>query len=300
MKATRILCLAVLLFLSTNTFAQSLREKFLALCASNDIAGQTSVLKEWEAKSPDDPELYVAYFNHYVQKSITEVLTMDATSNDTESLQLTDSSGTTAGFINSEIKINEDDLKKGIEYINNGINKFPDRLDMRFGKIYALGQFGMYDDFTSEIIKTIEYSNNNKNRWRWSENALREDGKEMMLESIQDYVMQLYETNDDALLENMKQISETVLKYYPDHVQSLSNISVVHLLRNEIDAGLVSLLKAEKVAPTDHIILGNIAQAYKMKGDKKNSLKYYELMFKHGDDGAKSDAKQQIQKLKAK
>ena len=225
---------------------------------------------------------------------------MDATSNNAESLQLTDSSGTTAGFINSEIKINEDDLQKGFEYIDKGINKFPDRLDMRFGKIYALGQFGVYDDFTSEIIKTIEHSNNNKNKWRWSENDPREDGKEMMLESIQDYVMQLYETNDDALLENMKQISETVLMYYPNHVQSLSNISVVHVIRNGIDAGLSALLKAEKVAPTDHIVLGNIAQAYKMKGDKKNSLKYYELMFKYGDEGAKADAKQQIQKLKAK
>ncbi|HHC80321.1 MAG TPA: tetratricopeptide repeat protein, partial [Flavobacteriia bacterium] len=100
------------------------------------------------------------------------------------------------------------------------------------------------------------------------------------------------------LLNNMKQISETVLKYYPNNVESLSNISVVYLLNGEYDKGLAPLLKAEKINPKDYIVLGNIAQTYKLKGNKKMSIKYYEKMLKYGDGQTKEFAKEQIANLK--
>ena len=44
----------------------------------------------------------------------------------------------------------------------------------------------------------------------------------------------------------------------------------------------------------------NIAQAFKLKGDSKKAIEYYELTIKYGDDGAKQHAKEEIEKLKAK
>ena len=98
----------------------------------------------------------------------------------------------------------------------------------------------------------------------------------------------------------MKRIAETVLKYYPDHIESLSNLSIVLMLQKQYDKALELLLKAKKLNPKDYIVLNNIAQAYKLKGDTKNAIKYYELTIKYGDKQAKQYAKEQIKELEKK
>jgi len=282
------------------SIGQTFKEKFNDLLAKTDTTGQINLLQKWEVKDSNDPELYVAYFNYFVNKSITEVISIDKIQKGKDAFEITDSTSKTVGFLNSNTGFGDKYLNLGFAYIDKGISKFPSRLDMRFGKIYMLGKIKDYNNFTFEIVKAIDYSETIKNQWTWDDNKMVDDPKKFMLSAIQDYSVQLYNTNDDALLDNMKSISETVLKYYPDHVESLSNISIVYLLKKDYDKALVVLLKAEKLAPTDYIVLSNIAQAYKLKGDNKNAIKYYELTLKYGDDQAKGYAKEQIQKLNNK
>jgi Flp pilus assembly protein TadD len=94
-----------------------------------------------------------------------------------------------------------------------------------------------------------------------------------MLSAEQDYVMQLYEAGD-AQVNNMRAIAETVLKYYPDHVENLSNLGITYIINKDYARALEPLLKAGKVAPTDGIILNNIAYCYDLKNDKVNAIKY--------------------------
>ncbi|WP_424544631.1 tetratricopeptide repeat protein [Sphingobacterium siyangense] len=143
---------------------------------------------------------------------------------------------------------------------------------MRFCKIYLLGQIENYEKFTVEIINTIDYSHVNKNKWTWADNKPLGDPENFMLSSIQDYQLQLYNTENDNLIENMKRIAEAVLKYYPEHIESLSNISIVFMLQKQYDKTLGNLLKAEKLNPKDCIVLNNIAQTYKLKGDTINAI----------------------------
>ena len=105
-------------------------------------------------------------------------------------------------------------LDKALYYINKGIDKFPNRLDIRFGKCYVLGQVEEYKDFSNEIIKTIEYSLTIKNDWLWTENKKVKDAEDFMLGSIQDYLKQLYEKGDNSLLDYMKQIGDLTIKYW--------------------------------------------------------------------------------------
>jgi tetratricopeptide (TPR) repeat protein len=296
----KYLILKLAIIVSLNCFGQNYKTKFQELCAKKDTIGQLSLLKEWENKAPNDPELFVSYYNHFVQKSMHEVIGLSKIKQSANSLSLTDSTGKTVGFIGSSRHFEYESLQKGFEYINKGISTFPNRLDMRFGKIYILGQDENYSQFTEEIIKTIEYSNINKNAWIWSENKPLEEPLNFMLSSIQDYIIQLYNTGDEKLLDNMKQIAETVLKFYPNHIESLSNLSIFYLLNKDYDKALEFLLKAEKINPKDTVVLNNIAQAYKNKGDVKNAIKYFELTIKYGDNQAKESAKNEIKKLKNK
>ncbi len=298
MSFKKLLPFITAVLFSWSGFAQDFKKQFIALNAAKDTAGQIALLKDWEKKAPDDPELYVSYYSYYVWKSKLEYIGLQKKQKGENSLVVKDSTGKTAAYLNDVVQYDPKYLKTGFTYIDKAIKKFPDRLDMRFGKIYMLGETKDYKTFTEEIIKTIDYSAKNKNAWLWRDNEPKKDGKKFLLEGIQNYVVQLYSTNDDGLLDNMKQIAERVLKYYPDHVESLSNVAIVYLVRKEYDNALKPLLKAETLAPADFIVLGNIAQAYKEKGDKPNAIKYYELTLKYGDADAKKMAQEQLDVLK--
>lgn len=288
---------AVVSIFTLTVNAQSLKE-FSNLTKNNDTIAQKAMLEKWEKKGVNDPDFYVAAFNYYVNRARKEVLNLGTDEPDGESLALQDEEGNTAGFLGSKIIYSADESDQAISYINKGIAKFPDRLDLRFGKIYLLGELGNYGDYTKDIIAVVDHSAKIKNKWFWKEGKPLDDAKAFMLGSMQDYIIRLYNTENDALLDNMLQISETVLKYYPDHVESLSNISIVYMIKNKPNEALEALLKAEKLAPKDTIVLGNIAHAYVISGDKKNALKYYELVMAYGDENSKAFAKRQIEKNK--
>ncbi len=265
------------LIISSGTQAQNFRNSFRQAFTEKDTVKQLTILKDWEKANANDPELYTSYFNYYFSKSRNDLLSLNENSNGKEGLELKDSEGKTPGYLNANTQYDARLTKKGLNYIDKGIAKFPDRLDMRFGKIYALGLLEDYEGFTSEIIAAIDHSNANKNAWKWTNDSQLPDAQEYMLSSIQSYQTQLYETENDALVDNMERIAAAILKYYPEDVRSLSNISVAYLIRKDYDRALEYLRKAEKINPKDPVVLGNIAQAYKLKGDDRNWNKYIEL-----------------------
>lgn len=292
-----------LTLLFNQVIGQTFKQQFDELVSKNDTLGQHQLLEKWGKTDNDDPELFVAYFNYYVIKSKKEIITLGQNPKGNNVLQIRDQDTTKKepiGFIYGDVYYDPDLLSQGFNWINKGIEKHPNRLDMRFGKIYMFGQIEDYENFTKQIINTVEYSAVNKNKWTWADSKPLDDPKEFMLSSIQNYQFQLYSTENDDLLDNMKRIAEIVLKYYPDHIESLSNISIVFLLQEQFDKALEPLLKAEKLNPSDYIVLSNIALAYKLKNDTKNAIKYYELTIKHGDEQAKRFAQEQIDELKKK
>ncbi|MEO6719289.1 MAG: tetratricopeptide repeat protein [Ferruginibacter sp.] len=293
----KIITLILLTTFSTLVFAQTNYEKFKKLFKNNDTTKIESLFAEWEKSNPNDPELYTSAINFYFSNSQQEIISLDGEQKSKQSFQLTDSTGKVAGYMNSNQGFNPGKLGKAIKYANTGIEKFPNRLDIRFGKCYVLQQIGDYDNFTKEVIKTIEYSHVNNNVWLWTENKKQEDGESFMLETIQSYLKQLYDTEDDNLLPNMIQIGESTLKYYDNNVEILSTTSVALMLTKNYDKAIEYLKRAEKINPKDFIVLNNIAQGYKLKGDKANAIKYYQLTEKYGDEQAKQQARQSIEAL---
>ena len=277
---------------------QDFQARFKILFDKNDFAGEEKLLRDWEKSKPDDPELYVSFFNFYFNKSRKETLNLSTTPQKKDSLRMTkDDDKNVVAYLGSQMNFDKADFDKAIVYLDKGIEKFPNRLDMRFGKVAAFGQLEDYATFTNEIVKAIDYSNVNKNQWLWKNDKVVENPQKSFLSYVQDYVVQLFDAGDENT-EGIKTIAEAVLKYYPDSVENLSNLAVYYILKKDYDHALPPLLKAEKLAPTDYIVIGNIAWSYYRKGDAGNALKYYELLLKYGNEKAKEDARGRIRELK--
>lgn len=289
-----------LLISSSQIYAQSFKTQFDELVAQKDTVGQLSLLEKWQAADDNDPDLYISYYNYYIRRSKKEIITIGTQqpNKQVESLTLTDSLGNEAGYMYSEITYDDQLISKAFEYIDEGIKRHPKRLDMRFGKIYLLQQVGEYDRFTDEIIATINYSNQISNLWLWANNTPLEDGAVFMLGSIQDYQVMLFDTEDDNLLDNMRRIAETVLKYFPEHIESLSNIAVTYSVKGEHDEAIKYLLRAEEINPEDKIVMANIANTYMHLNDIPNAIKYFEKMSIYADDHTKKELENHIKNLK--
>ena len=118
---------------------QSKPDRFAELMRAEDVEGQRALLAEWRATDANDPELYVAYFNFYVSESRSTMLRLDTKPGGEPMLQLQDPDTAVkepAGYLYEETVFDREILADGFAYIDSGIARFPQRLDMRFGKIY--------------------------------------------------------------------------------------------------------------------------------------------------------------------
>lgn len=292
-----IVVLSLSLALANIANGQNYRERFAKLFNDKDLDGQYSLLQSWEKAAPGDPELYVSFFNHYLTRSREETLSLTSTPPKGESLRLTkEDDKKVVAYLGSKMSFRKADFDLGISYIDQGIGKFPNRLDMRFGKTYALGQIRDYGRFKDEIVKAIDHFGGGKNAWLWRDNKPLDDPKGFMLKAVQDYIVQLFDSGDENV-PHIKPIAEAVLRFYPDHIESLSNLSIVNMVRNDFDAALITLRKAESMAPNDPVIIGNIAYCYFNKKDKTNAKKYYERLAKIGDEQAKAAATSKLAEI---
>ena len=128
------------LFLAVQSFAQNFKSRFTRLTADKDTAAQMQLLQNWQQTTPDDAELYVAWFNYYFSLSKKEIVRFGSDPQPSQSIEIKDSTGNAVGYLLNDIDYDTSLLQNSFQYINTGITKHPLRLDMRFGKVYALGQ----------------------------------------------------------------------------------------------------------------------------------------------------------------
>ncbi len=278
------------------------RERFNDLVKQGDLEGQLAVLSDWRSRDGNDSELYVAFFNHYARASRQEVLFIgkDLGPGNGPYLELhsKDSNEVPTGYLYGDNWYSPELLAKGFAYIDTGISMFPSRLDMRFGKIHMLGKSHDYERFTDEVVRTIRHGAEIAYDWTWGMNEPLEDAKAFMYNGVQAYVHELFDVGDDDLLPLMARISGEVLTHEPEHVESLSTLGAIAIMHEEIDRGLELFRRAEKLAPNDGIVLGNLAQALERSGDRHGAILYYERMTALGDEDAAAYARSRIRVLK--
>ncbi|MFD0763893.1 tetratricopeptide repeat protein [Mucilaginibacter lutimaris] len=297
MKPKLSLIVLLILCVITTVSAQDFKAKFKEIFPKGNADATLALLKQWRKAVPNDPEFYVYAYNFYAQEGLKPILSLTNDKKNNNGFEIKDKNNKVAGYLGESKSYNETLINKGFNYIDTGISKFPNRLDMRFGKVYVLGRIKNYKLFTQEIITAINYGETINYKWAWTDGKRLEDPQDFMLATVQQYVSQMFNEGDQYMAD-IKSIAETVLKYHPDHVESLSDVAVYYIVNKDYKNALPLLLKAEKIKPQDDIVLNNIAYSYSLLGDKSNAIRYYELVVKYGDAENKKIATEKIAELK--
>lgn len=288
-----------LLWGQTGKTQQGNFDRFNDLFDKKDTVRLALLLSAWEKENPNDPELYTSAFNYYILKSQREIFSIQSQPSHEASVEIKDSTGKRLGYMNSRIFFDEPFLDIGLRYADEGIRRFPNRLDIRFGKCYVFKTMEQYDAFTRELIQAIDYSVQDNNNWLWTQNQPVEgEGRRFFLDNIQTYLQDLFESGNDSLLNNMQQIGEATLKYYPDEVEILNSTALPYLLHGQPDKALVYLKHAEQFSPEDPVVLNSLAHAYAQLGDKATAIAYCEKLIKYGDEDFQKEAKRLRKELK--
>lgn len=288
-----------LMMISQLCCAQSMCSEFHKALNANDTISENNILKKWEQASPESPDLYKAYFNYYLSKGRKQTLVWDksAPAEDSKYLELTDSLGNYVGHLHNEVCYDENYLRLALDKIDKGIKKYPNRLDMRVVQISLLEELGNWDSYTRQVIKLINYSNENNNNWTIAHDEPLANGSIKFLEIIQGFQSEIYDTGDHTLIPYMQDIARTVLKYHPNNVENLTNLAIGYLVLKDYDSALKYLLKAENIRPRDCIVLMDIAYAYTEKNDKAKAMEYYYKVEKYGNEKQRKQAKVDIENL---
>ncbi len=289
MKTIRLIIYGLLCLAAPGVAGQGYPQEFRTLLEKGDTAAQRRLLQKWGADNETDPEYYNACFNYWAYKGTKQ--------NEMPGIRPDANGKLSLGADDNKVIYDPVLVRRGLSFLVKGIQENPRRLDMRFGRIYMLGQLRDWPAFTTGIVETLDQSAQIENRWLTEGNKAVEQPEKAMLDEIQNYVFMLYETENPDLYPNIQLISETVLKYFPENVASLTNLAVMSIFTEQYDNALGLLHLAEKFAPEDGLVMMNLAHCYKMKGNKEKALFYYEQTKKFGDEANAQFATEQIEAL---
>ncbi|MDE5554571.1 MAG: hypothetical protein K2J10_05250 [Muribaculaceae bacterium] len=241
----------ILLFSAVTLYGFDHSEKIYESIQKGDYCEADSLLSEWQKVDGLNPELDIARFNRYINESReTFIMLTDDSSSDGEALIFTDSLGNPAGSIRQGLQWNDSLYNKALIVIRDAIDKYPSRLDMRFGHATALAMRERTEELVDALKKTLSYGNDIKYKWLWQDNEPLDGAETEMIEGIWDFTRDIYNGEQDSLA---YELSAETLKYFPDDLRFINLCGAIKYLSGSYNDALNYFNKALAIFPEDVI-----------------------------------------------
>ncbi|MGM9788593.1 MAG: tetratricopeptide repeat protein [Candidatus Cryptobacteroides sp.] len=262
---------------------EKMYEDFKAAVNTNDTTAMLSVISNWEKNFPDDAELYSLRANYYLSNAIQELigLSYQKPTDGRDYYVMTDSLGVNY-YLYPEQQIDSVKFNSAILSLVEGINRYPDRADLRLGKITVHLMVHNNKAAIEEIQAMLKHSKNNGNNWTTTLDVpIEGDGYSYMLDCVKDYFGQIVNSED---LNSAEKLSDICLEEYPNEPVFLSNKGAMRYYAGDVNIALDYFLKAREIDPKDMLITLNIAFMYEQQGDIQTAIKYYEIVAASGEE----------------
>lgn len=267
------------------------------LIENHDTIGLKKLMAEWEQEGEKNGDYYVAQlgFHAFMARTTGEQLLEQMEGFLPDSLD--DEGRAYAQQLFGGMNVYEDSvMQKGFAFVDEGIKKFPDRLDLRLGKADLLIQTYESEKAVDVIQGIIDRSAENKNEWYWEGDEKKEDGEDVMLEQLQDLFSSLY-ANDD--IEQCERLTEIVLGRYPNHRIFRTDLAVVRALQEDYEGAKTLFEELHIEQPDDDIITANLAHVLLETNDSAKSLQLYQQLLSSENEDVSSFAEQMVGELTA-
>lgn len=276
----------------------------------DDKEAMSKVVERIRLSGDRSADRYVAEFNYYVNTALVHsgLTTSTKYPSPNEKVEgeiytLSDSTGAVAGFMYFTQIWDTLKADSALAVIDQGIALYPDRLDMRYGKIHFCGELCRWQAFADAIHATLDHSASINHKWVFPD--VDEPADSVLVKGMLDYESRIFDAAVNArdsvtAMANMalfKGVVEHMLRLYPDDLYNLNLMAVSHQFSGNHAEALSWLLKAEKVSPRDGVVLSNIADTYHLLGDVANERLYLQKMLECGDAELQARARQFLDEL---
>lgn len=290
--------------LSVNSiFAERRIVEFWNLMGEKKYDEVENFLGDWEQEDKKDAELYVAYFNFYLQKATQNQMYFETElPPNCKSYMKGQNENGEEGYMCFITKYDDEMSNKAFEYIDKGISYNPKRLDMYFGKAHFYYLRKDYKNQCELLKKVFELDKKNKSQWLWANNTPAKEAGVDFEKTMHGYIGNwlkekwLKEKTEDSI-KYAKELSVEFVKYYSKNPVAYNDAAISCIYSNDLKAAKEYFKSAYELDKSDMIILANLAYISEDLGETEDAKKYYKLLEQSTDEQYSSMAKQKLESL---
>lgn len=268
----------IFLIVALSLAAENYRTLFNASIVDSKLEEADSILRQWTAATPDDPELFPANFNLLLLRARNQTLVLSKEPGQTEyELALSDSTGNSAGYMFAKTTWDEPLVDSAFFVIDRGIEAFPDRIDFRLGKAYAGKMTERWDTVINTVDGILDRDIANNGRWLSTLGDTLASADSLLASATFDYLSNIYSSKTEPAIEIKAALplAEKAAKRFDNDVRLLNTAGTMYYNAGNTDAAMAYFEKAARVAAEDVIPLNNIAYLYYERGDTVKALEIY-------------------------
>ena len=263
-----------------------------------DGAQIDSLLDEWRAKSPNDPDAWITSANYYFNQSVGPMISTKRPEKGDFGLK-SKKTGKDAGSISFKPGIAQTS-REANALLQEATNKFPDRLDIWCGLTWMYQERGDFDNELATLKKMVAYAREHPTGLKWlKDEPIPDSADKFVPEKLHSYA--LYYEKKDTPEDDQRffKIATFATEQYPNHPFAYNDIALYHSNTGDRKKAREWLEKAHQVDPKDGLVMYNLGRISADLGDRAAARKWYEESIKVDPDGDHAEpAKAALKKLK--
>jgi tetratricopeptide (TPR) repeat protein len=297
----RALFLALLFFGLGRVSAEDYAGRFKQLQDQKAEGAQIdSLLDEWRAKQPDDPNAWITSANYYFNQSVGPMIsTKPAEKGD---YGLTDKkTGNKTGSISFKPNVAKTS-RDAAAILQEATTKFPDRLDIWCGLAFIRQEAGYFDNELATLQKMVAYAREHPQGLKWLKGEpIKEPADKFVPDKLHSYGLYYEKKENPEDDKRWFQISTLATQQYPNDPEGFNDVAGYYADLGEWQKAHESLERARQLDPKSVSVVINLGNISVQAKDTASALKYFEEALKLEPNGEYApEAKQALAKLKKK
>ncbi|HYR22707.1 MAG TPA: hypothetical protein VEP30_07265 [Chthoniobacterales bacterium] len=257
-----------------------------------------SLLDEWRAKQPNDPEAWITGANYYFNQSVGPMISTKPPEKGDYGLT-NKKTGKQSGSISFKPGVAQTS-RQASDLLQEATGKFPDRLDIWCGLTWMYQERGDFDNELATLKKMVAFAREHPTGLKWLKGEpITDPADKFVPEKLHSYGTYYEKKDTPEDDQRFLKIAMFATEQYPNHPFAYNDVALYYSNTGDRKKTREWLEKAHQVDPKDGLIIFNLGRISAEAGDKAAARKWYEESIKADPEGDHAEAaKEALKKLK--